>query len=77
MSVTRLDPPAPGRYILHTPKDHLGFSAAREILVEDRGDGVLVWTDPWTGGVRGTAPWMIGVSADHRFERVEEPPTPR
>ena len=69
-------PPGPGRYVLHYPDDGYRTSPPREVLVDDRGDGVLVWCDPYTGTLFGTGDTMQALSDKHRFEPVCAAVTP-
>ena len=64
-------PPGPGRYMLHYPENDRQTSPPREVIVEDRGDGVLVWSDPYTRSMYGTGDNMLALSGAHRWEPVE------
>lgn len=63
-------PPEPGRVRLHYPDDEHRTSPPQVVDVEDRGDGVLVWLDPYTGSMFGTGPAMPAISSAHRWERI-------
>jgi hypothetical protein len=64
------DPPSAGRYLLHFPADDRCAPAPALVDVSDRGDGVLVWTDPHTGSIFGTGPGFPRLSSAYRWERA-------
>ncbi len=62
------DPPSAGRFVLHFPPDDYRTTAPAAVTVETREDGALVWHDPYTGSIFGTAPGLPRLSAAHRWE---------
>ena len=67
------DPPHAGAFVLHFPESDRGASPPMEVVVEDRGDGVLVWADPYTGSTFGTHPYLPRLSRDHRWLVLVQP----
>ena len=62
------DPPRAGVLLLHAPHDDRSKPEPVPVQVDDRGDGVLVWLDPWTGGTFGTGPGFPRLSTAYRWE---------